>query len=138
VTESRIERGHETILLVEDEPTLLDMTREMLEIHGYKVFPSQNPEEAIRLAEEHAHEIRLLITDVVMPGMNGRDLAENLTARIPGLKCLFMSGYTASIIARQGVLDQSVHFIQKPFSMKDLTIKVRQVMDMRDAVPQEK
>jgi len=128
--EKPAERGHETILLVEDEPILLDMTREMLELHGYRVLPAEKPEDAIRLAGEHAGEIDLLMTDVVMPGMNGQDLAGKLLSCYPGLKCLFMSGYTASVIARHGVLDEGVNFIEKPFSMNDLTIKVRQVMDM--------
>ena len=70
----------------------------------------------------------LLITDVVMPEMNGRDLAERLQSRYPGMKCLFMSGYTADVIAHQGVLDEGVNFIQKPFSMKDLAAKVREAL----------
>ncbi|MFA5903454.1 MAG: PAS domain S-box protein [Desulfobacula sp.] len=132
--EKPVERGHETILLVEDEPMLLDMTMKMLEQHGYRILAAQNPEDAFRLADTHAGEIDLLITDVVMPGMNGRDLAEKLLSRYPGLRCLFMSGYTSSVIARHGVLDKGVNFIEKPFSLNDLTIKVRQVMDMGDGI----
>ena len=83
------------------------------------------PGEAIRLAEEHAGEIHLLITDVVMPEMNGRDLAEQLNPLYPSIKSLFMSGYTANVIAHHGVLDEGVNFIQKPFSIKDLAVKVQ-------------
>ncbi|EKD38572.1 MAG: PAS/PAC sensor hybrid histidine kinase [uncultured bacterium] len=121
--------GVETILLVEDEPTILTMTTTMLQRLGYTVLPAANPREAIDLAGTAAEAIDLLVTDVIMPGMNGRDLAERLQADKPGLKCLFMSGYTADIIANQGVLDENVCFIQKPFSRVDLAAKVRQVLD---------
>ncbi|MBM9537822.1 PAS domain S-box protein [Desulfobulbus alkaliphilus] len=122
-------RGHETILLVEDEPATLDMTSIMLERQGYTVLAAGSPEEAIRLAGEYSGRIDLLMTDVIMPGMNGRALAENLLTRRPDIKCLFMSGYTADIIVHHGVLDQGVHFIQKPFSIKELGTKLREVMD---------
>ena len=121
--------GTETILLVEDEPSILKMTRMMLERTGYKVLAAGTPEEAIALAREHTGEIHLLITDVVMPGMNGRDLARNLLSLYPNLNLLFMSGYTANIIAHHGVLDEGVQFIQKPFAKQDLVIKVREVLD---------
>ena len=85
--------------------------------------------EAIRLARENAGNINLLITDVVMPEMNGRDLARNLLSLYPDLARLFMSGYTADVIAHQGVLDESVHFLQKPFSGEDLAAKVREALD---------
>jgi YesN/AraC family two-component response regulator len=83
----------------------------------------------VRLAEEHPGDIHLLITDVVMPGMNGRDLADELRTFYPDIKILFMSGYTADVIAHRGVLEEDVQFIQKPFSMKDLGVKVREVLD---------
>ena len=121
--------GNEVILLVEDEPMILDMTTTMLEHHGYKVLPAATPREAVRLAEEHAGDLHLLLTDVVMPEMNGRDLARNLLSLYPNLKCLFMSGYTANVIAHQGVLDEGVHFIQKPFSMNDLAVRIREALD---------
>jgi signal transduction histidine kinase/ActR/RegA family two-component response regulator len=124
--------GHETILLVEDEPMILEMTRVMLEHMGYTVLPAVSPGEAIRLALEHAGEIHLLMTDVVMPEMNGRDLARNLLSLYPDLKRLFMSGYTANVIAHHGVLDEGVQFIQKPFTMQDLAAKIRNVLGDED------
>ncbi len=121
--------GHEAILLVEDEPMILSMTKTMLELHGYKVLPAKTPDEAIRLAREHTDEIHLLMTDVVMPEMNGRDLARVLLSLYPNLKRLFMSGYTANVIAHHGVLEEGIHFIQKPFAMTDLISKIREVLD---------
>ncbi len=128
-TEKQVERGHETILLVEDEPAILRMTSMMLEREGYTVVGAGTPGEAIRLANEHAGTIHLLMTDVVMPEMNGRDLARNFLSLYPGAKCLFMSGYTANVIAHQGVLDEGVNFIQKPFSKGDLAAKVREALE---------
>jgi CheY-like chemotaxis protein len=123
------EHGHETILLVEDEPAILQMTTMMLERLGYTVVAAATPGEAIRLALEYRGRIDLLMTDVVMPEMNGRELAGNLLSHYPNLKRLFMSGYTADIIAHHGVLDEGVHFIQKPFSMKDLSGKLRETLE---------
>ena len=120
--------GHETILLVEDEPMILSITTTMLREFGYTVLAAASPGEAIALARDHAGEVHLLMTDVVMPEMNGRDLAKTLLALYPGLKRLFMSGYTANVIAHHGVLDPGVHFLQKPFSMGDLCNKVREVL----------
>jgi two-component system, cell cycle sensor histidine kinase and response regulator CckA len=123
------EHGHETILLVEDEPAILQMSTMMLTRLGYTVVAAAIPGEAIRLALEYRGRIDLLMTDVVMPEMNGRELAGNLLSHYPALKRLFMSGYTADIIAHHGVLDEGVHFIQKPFSMKDLGRKLREVLE---------
>ena len=120
--------GNETILLVEDEPAILNITTMMLQRLGYTVLEASTPGEAIRLAREHMGEIDLLMTDVVMPEMNGRDLAKNLLSLYPNVKRLFMSGYTADVIAHHGVLDEGVHFIQKPFSKKDLAVKVREIL----------
>jgi len=128
-TESEASRGAETILVVEDEPMILEMAEMMLEYLGYNVLSTGLPSEAIRLAENHKGKIHLLLTDVVMPGMNGRDLAVNLMSKDPDLKCMFMSGYTADVIAHHGVLDEGVNFIQKPFTMKDLADKVRATLD---------
>ncbi len=121
--------GHETILLVEDEEMILDVTRTMLSLQGYHVLAALTPAEALRLAREHGDHISLLMTDVVMPEMNGRELAKNILTLCPNLKSLFMSGYTADVIAHRGVLDEDVHFIQKPFAIKDLCAKIREVLD---------
>ncbi len=123
------ERGHETILLVEDEPSILQMTTMMLTRLGYAVVAAATPGEAVHLAHEYRGRIDLLITDVVMPGRNGRELAGNLLSDYPDLKRLFMSGYTANVIAHHGVLDEGVHFIQKPFSMSDLGRKLREALE---------
>jgi CheY-like chemotaxis protein len=122
-------RGSETILLVEDEPAMLKMTAVILKRHGYTVLAADTPGEAIRLAREHSGTINLLITDVVMPEMNGRDLARNLLSLYPDIKRLFMSGYTADVIAHHGVLEQGVDFIQKPFSREVLAARVREMLD---------
>ncbi len=120
--------GHETILLVEDEPAILEVTTMILEIQGYKVLTAGTPGEAIDLAKTYSGMIHLLLTDVVMPEMNGRELAKNLLSMYPDLKRLFMSGYTANVIAHHGVLDEGVHFIQKPFSSKELSEKIREAL----------
>jgi PAS domain S-box-containing protein len=127
---SETPKGHgEVVLLVEDEPVILDVSREMLEQLGYAVLIAGTPGEAIRIAKAHASEIQMLITDVVMPEMNGRDLANLIRDIKPGLKCLYISGYTANVIAHHGMLGPGINFIQKPFSMEHLAIKVREVLD---------
>ncbi len=128
VIENKTVRGHETILLVEDELSILKMTTLMLEHLGYKVLPAPSPDDAIRIANEFGAEIHLLITDVVMPGMNGRDLARKILVLRPELKRLFMSGYTADVIANRGILDEGVNFLQKPFSISRLSNKLREVL----------
>ncbi len=122
-------RGHETILLAEDEPAILRLITVLLEKQGYTVVAASTPDEAIRLAREYPGEIHLLITDVIMPEMNGCDLAKNLLSGHPHLKRLFMSGYTADAIAHHSLLDEGVYFIQKPFSIKDLAAKVREALE---------
>jgi PAS domain S-box-containing protein len=124
-------RGDETVLLVEDEPTILGMAALMLEGQGYTVLTAGSAAEATRLFREHNGTIHLLMTDVVMPDMNGRDLAKELQSLDYHLNCLFMSGYTANVIAHHGVLDEGVHFIQKPFSLSTLAVKVREVLDIQ-------
>ncbi len=121
--------GHETILLVEDEPSILRMSRMMLERNGYKVLSAGTPADAVKTAETHKQGIDLLMTDVVMPEMNGKDLAERIQSIHPDIKILFMSGYTADVIARQGILDEGVAFINKPFSMNDICTKLRNILD---------
>ena len=118
----------ETVLLVEDEPALLKMSKMMLQKIGYRVLAAGTPGEAIGLAKKHAGEIHLLLTDVVMPGMNGKDLAERVHVLCPNMKILFMSGYSVNMITSQGVLDESVNFIEKPFSMNDLGVKMTEVL----------
>ena len=121
-------RGQGTILLVEDEPSILSMTASMLEGQGYTVLPADTPDAAINLAREHVGKILLLMTDVIMPGMNGLNLAQILQTMYPDIRCLFMSGYTADVIAHHGVLDEGVHFIQKPFSLLEISTKIREVL----------
>jgi two-component system, cell cycle sensor histidine kinase and response regulator CckA len=127
-----VDCGHETVLLVEDEPGILKLGGTMLETLGYRVLSAASPDEALQLAEVHAGKIHLLMTDVIMPGMNGRELAQRLLDRYPELKRLFTSGYTADVIAHRGVLDPGVHFIQKPFTMRDLAVRVREALDEKD------
>jgi len=122
-------RGLETILLVEDEAAILNMVKMLLGKQGYTVLAANTPKEAIRLASEQTGKIDLLITDVIMPEMNGKNLALSLMSKYPNLKCLFMSGYTADVIAQHGVLEEGTHFIHKPFSLPDLAVKVRKVLD---------
>ncbi|KAF0189772.1 MAG: multi-sensor hybrid histidine [Desulfobulbaceae bacterium] len=123
--------GNETILLVEDEPMILQMTTMMLECHGYKVIPVARPNEAIRVAREHPGVIQLLMTDVIMPEMNGLELAKTLQSLDSTLKCLFMSGYTADIIEQHGGLGDDQHFIPKPFTLDQLTVKIRTLLDSK-------
>ena len=121
--------GTETILLVEDDPMVLELNKTLLEAMGYSVLPALSPAEAIHLAGEFADRIQLLMTDVVMPEMNGRDLAKHLADRLPGLKCLFTSGYTADVIADRGILEEGLCFLQKPVPKDLLAAKVREVLD---------
>jgi len=126
--------GEETILLVEDEPDILDIATTMLEKLGYTVLKAGAPGEALRLAKEHGKNIHLLITDVIMPEMNGRDLANALISNYTQMKCLFMSGYSADIISQHGILDEGVNFIAKPFTPPDLASKVRDVLDGKQSI----
>jgi len=129
--------GHETILLVEDEPVILDMTRMMLEHLGYIVMVASTFGEAFRMVKAHSGKIHLLLTDVIMPDMNGRDLAKNLLSFDTHIKSLYMSGYSSNIIAPHGAMDPGVNFIQKPFSLKQLAAKVRDVLDNPRITTQE-
>ena len=121
--------GRETVLLVEDEPAILSLGERLIRGLGYTVLTAGSPAEACRLADARLDPIHLLITDVVMPGMNGRDLSGRLLARFPNLKCLFMSGYTADVIAHHGILHEDVHFLQKPFSRTDLAAGIRAALE---------
>jgi two-component system cell cycle sensor histidine kinase/response regulator CckA len=127
--ETEIPRGHgETILVVEDETSVLHLAERILERLGYSVLTSASSAEAVNLAREYAGEIHLLITDVVLPGMGGRELAGEMIKIRPAIRTLFMSGYTADVIAHQGVLDEGVQFIEKPFTTGSLARKVREAI----------
>ncbi len=119
----------ETILIVEDDEIVLNMASIMLEKFGYRVLKAGTSEKSFFLAEENKDRIQVLITDVVMPKMNGRDLADRIKLILPDIEILFMSGYAADVISHQGVLDEGVNFIKKPFSAKDLAFAVRNVLD---------
>jgi DNA-binding response OmpR family regulator len=110
---------------------LLNLSKNMLARQGYTVLAANSPDEAILLSKEYAGDINLLMTDVVMPGMNGQILAERIRLDRPEMKCLFMSGYTSDVIVHHGVLDEGVQFIPKPFSIKVLAVKVREVLDQK-------
>lgn len=118
----------ESVLIVEDDPMLLEMTAMMLQSLGYSVLSAATPGEAMGLIRENSTEIHLFITDVVMPEMNGREMAERILEIRPTIKHLFMSGYTANVIAHQGVLDEGINFIQKPFMLQDLAAKIRKIL----------
>ncbi len=122
------ETGNETILLVEDEKDILSMTAMMLEQLGYTVIAAQSPVEAVKRCESGNYDIHLLMTDVVMPEMSGRELAEKLVSIYPDIKCLFMSGYSADIIAHHGILEKGVNFISKPFGKQHLALKLQEVL----------
>jgi two-component system, cell cycle sensor histidine kinase and response regulator CckA len=129
VIASEVVRGTETILLVEDEERLRELIREILEMEGYTVLAASNGHEALSICEQHEGTIDLLITDVVMPEMSGRELAESLEHNCSDVKVLFMSGYTDDAIVRHGVLEASAFFLQKPFTPDALSRKVREVLN---------
>ncbi|MGD9158054.1 MAG: PAS domain S-box protein [Desulfobacteraceae bacterium] len=128
IKETPLSRG-ETVLIVEDDPAILKMGRRMLEQLKYKVVFASAPGDALGLVREYRDKIDLLITDVIMPEMNGRDLSSRVRLFYPDLKVLYMSGYTADVIAHRGVLDKGVCFVQKPFSKKDFAVKIREALE---------
>ncbi|MFA4985920.1 MAG: response regulator [Candidatus Brocadiia bacterium] len=121
--------GAETVLLVEDEAALLEIIRQSVERLGYTVLATGDPIEALQIAEKHSGSIDLLMTDIVMPDMSGRELRRNVAARWPNVKCLYMSGYPTSSLAPQGILEAGVHFLQKPFSTGTLAAKLRETLE---------
>jgi DNA-binding NtrC family response regulator len=121
--------GSETILLVEDEPEVRELTRMALAGQGYYVLEAASPEDAERICENDGARIHLLLTDVMMPGMSGRQLAKRLTALHPKMRVLYMSGYTHNVIAQGGMLESGMDFLQKPFTPTTLGDKVREVLD---------
>lgn len=122
-------KGNETILVVEDEEQLLDLAKSALEAYGYTVYTAKSPGDAIVLCERTDTTFNLLITDVVMPGMNGKELKERLDVLRPHMQVIFMSGYTADIVAHRGLLDEKIDFLQKPFTPLTLARKVREVLN---------
>jgi len=121
--------GHETILVVEDEPQLRDLTRQFLERHGYSVLVAENGASALEVAQRHGGFIHLLLTDIIMPVMNGRELAQRMAVLSPKTRIVFMSGYTENAVWRNGMIENSVNFLQKPFTLDALTRKVREVLE---------
>lgn len=122
-------KGTESILIVEDEEQLLDLAKSSLEMYGYSIQTAKSPGDAIILCERSDVKFDLLITDVVMPGMNGKELKDRLEKTRPEMKVIFMSGYTADVVAHRGILDESVNFLQKPFTPLTLARKVRMVLN---------
>ncbi len=122
----------EIILLVEDEKSILEMTRSMLESINYKVLSAGTPEEALKIAQQEHQKIHLLMTDVIMPGITGMELAKKLHEFYPDLQVLYMSGYTANVIVHHGVLDEGINFIAKPFSLLQLAKKLKETMENKE------
>src|SRR3989449_11209044 len=122
-------RGTETVLLVEDDEAVRTLARKMLASHGYTVLAAPSGADALELAASHAGPIHLLVTDVVLPGMSGRELAARFQSVRPGLKVLYTSGYTDEAIVHHGVLDPGIAFLQKPFTSGALARKVRETLD---------
>ncbi|HTO22281.1 MAG TPA: response regulator, partial [Spirochaetia bacterium] len=121
-------RGNETILVVEDEASILLMLQRALAQLGYTVLAAHSPAEALRAAEGHRGDLHLLLTDVVMPGMNGRQLVERVSQLRPGVRALFMSGHTAEVISQRGVIEEGMPFIQKPFATAALASRIREIL----------
>ncbi|MEJ2637280.1 MAG: PAS domain S-box protein [Calditrichia bacterium] len=121
--------GTETVLLVEDDEMVRELSGDVLRQSGYKVLAASNGIDALQICEKNSEKIQILVTDVVMPGMSGKELADQLTELHPDLKVLFMSGYTDDAVVRQGVLNEGLNFLQKPFSPRTLAIKIREVLD---------
>lgn len=122
-------QGTESILVVEDEEQVLDLAKSSLELYGYTVFTAKSPGDAILLCERGDRKLDLLISDVVMPEMNGKELKERLSVLKPEMKVIFMSGYTADVVAHRGILEEGINFLQKPFTPRSLARKVREVLN---------
>jgi two-component system, cell cycle sensor histidine kinase and response regulator CckA len=132
-----VQRGTETILLVEDDPQLRQLSSSVLAHCGYKVLVASSPEEGLDVCRSNHHDIRLLVTDVVMPRMNGRQLAEQILQISPNVRVLYISGYTNNAIVHYGVLDAGLWFLPKPFTLSALVAKVREVLDANPNVIQD-
>jgi DNA-binding response OmpR family regulator len=129
MTQTQVAGGSETILIAEDEPDLRELSRIFLESYGYKVLEAASAEQAIRTAEEYGARIHLLLTDVIMPGMSGRQLAEKILQKDPNTKILYMTGYTDDMVVQHKVLEPGVQLLQKPFTRTELAVKVRATLD---------
>ncbi|MBN2079349.1 MAG: PAS domain S-box protein [Spirochaetes bacterium] len=127
----KLRRGTETVLIVEDDEAILQLGTNMLEMLGYTVLSAGRTDEALALAEGYKGTIDLLLTDVIMPEMNGRELRNRIVESRPELRCLYMSGYTADVIAGHGMLEEGTQFIPKPFSLQELAARVREVLDQK-------
>jgi PAS domain S-box-containing protein len=132
----RPERGKETILLVEDEVTLRRLASQYLEMQGYKILEAQDGAAALQIVSGHQGPIDLLLTDVIMPGMNGRQLARHVAAQLPDIRVLYMSGYAENAISHNGMLDAGINLLQKPFGLPALKDKVREILDS-EPIPQQ-
>ncbi|HAE37173.1 MAG TPA: hybrid sensor histidine kinase/response regulator [Candidatus Riflebacteria bacterium] len=126
-------QGHETILLVDDDVALLGMTRRMLQVMGLTVLSVEKPSEAISLIKTNPGKINLLLTDLVMPEMNGRTLAKEICELRPDIECLFMSGYGEKIVAHHGLMDSNVNFIAKPFTREELSAAIAKILGWKHA-----
>jgi nitrogen-specific signal transduction histidine kinase len=127
--DAAVARGSETVLIAEDEPDLRELTRMFLQEHGYKVIDAASAEQALKIADALSEPIHLLLTDVIMPGMSGRQLAERIQDRRPQTKIIYMTGYTDDMIVQHKVLEPGVNMLQKPFTRLDLVQKVRSTLD---------
>jgi CheY-like chemotaxis protein len=127
--------GTETLLVVEDDDALREVVQRPLVAAGYQVLLAADGLEAVRISREHSGVISLLLTDVIMPQMNGRAVADDLQRQRPGIKVLYMSGYTDNALAQHGVLDEDTHLLTKPFTVTTLLNKVRELLDSTDARP---
>lgn len=119
----------EVVLLVEDEPSILNLVAQQLQSLGYRVLPCDSPERALETVRTCAFPIHLVLTDVIMPGMNGRMLCDRIRALAPGIRCLYMSGYTADVLHTRGINDVTHDLLHKPFSVSELATRVRAVLD---------
>jgi CheY-like chemotaxis protein len=125
---SEIPRGTETVLLVEDEEGVRNLVSNMLREQGYRVYEAEHGSHALEVFAKHGNEIQLLLTDVIMPKMSGRELAQRLTAKSPTLKVVYMSGYTDDIVAREGVVFDNTILLHKPFTLEGLMRKLREAL----------
>jgi CheY-like chemotaxis protein len=131
--EAALPGGTETLLVVEDVPSILELSSKILRQCGYTVLSAESPEKALGIAAAERGQIHLLVTDVIMPGMSGKDLRDKLQAARPAMKCLFMSGYDKDVFGGHGVRGEGLHFLQKPFSHRELAVLVRALLDGKQA-----